>query len=82
MGTIWNGNPSKLEVIGRCGRDVTKTNDHAEPTKSNAFFLYFLYHYYNDHYNYYTLNEKCNSNLYCSILSVMKDEQKHSVKRT
>ena len=41
MGTIWNRNPSKLEVIGRCGRDVTKTNDHAEPTKSNAFFLYF-----------------------------------------
>ena len=25
-------NPSKLEVIGRCGRDE-KTNDHAEPTK-------------------------------------------------
>ena len=26
-------NPSKLEVIGRCGGDE-KTNDHAEPTKS------------------------------------------------
>ena len=25
-------NPSKSEVIGRCGGDV-KTNDHAEPTK-------------------------------------------------
>ena len=24
--------PSKLEVIGRCGGDE-KTNDHAEPTK-------------------------------------------------
>ena len=28
-------NPSKSEVIGRCGGDE-KTNDHAEPTKSNA----------------------------------------------
>jgi len=26
------GNPSKSEVIGRCGEDE-KTNDHAEPTK-------------------------------------------------
>ena len=25
-------NPSKSEVIGRCGGDE-KTNDHAEPTK-------------------------------------------------
>mgnify|MGYP000237609723 FL=1 len=25
-------NPSKTEVIGRCGGDE-KTNDHAEPTK-------------------------------------------------
>ena len=28
-------NPSKSEVIGRCGGDE-ETNDHAEPTKSNA----------------------------------------------
>ena len=28
-------NPSKLEVIGRCGRDE-KTNDHTEPTKSRT----------------------------------------------
>jgi len=29
---IWDRNPSKLGVIGRCGGDE-KTNDHAEPTK-------------------------------------------------
>ena len=29
MDKIWDRNPSKSEVIGRCGRD-----DHAEPTKS------------------------------------------------
>ena len=28
-------NPSKSEVIGRCGGDE-KTNDHAEPTKSRT----------------------------------------------
>ena len=28
-------NPSKSEVIGRCGGDEKKTNDHAEPTKIN-----------------------------------------------
>ena len=35
MDTIWDRNPSKSEVIGRCGRDERdeKTNDHAEPTK-------------------------------------------------
>jgi len=32
MDKIWYRNPSKAEVIGRCGRDE-KTNDHAEPTK-------------------------------------------------
>jgi len=26
-------NPSKSEVIGCCGVDEKKTNDHAEPTK-------------------------------------------------
>ena len=26
-------NLSKSEVIGRCGGDKKKTNDHAEPTK-------------------------------------------------
>jgi len=26
-------NPSKSEVIGRCGGDENKTNDPAEPTK-------------------------------------------------
>ena len=35
MDKIWDRNPSKSEVIGRCGGDE-KTNDHAEPTKSNA----------------------------------------------
>ena len=29
---IWYRNPSKSEVIGRCGGDE-KPNDHAEPTK-------------------------------------------------
>ena len=33
MDKIWYRNPSKSEVIGRCGGDE-KTNDHAEPTKS------------------------------------------------
>ena len=32
MDKIWNRNPSKSEVIGRCGGDE-KTNDHAELTK-------------------------------------------------
>ena len=30
---IWDRNPSKSEVIGRCGADEKKMNDHAEPTK-------------------------------------------------
>ena len=30
MDKIWYRNPSKSEVIGRCGGDE-KTNDHAEP---------------------------------------------------
>ena len=34
-------NPSKLEVIGRCGGDE-KTNDHAEPTKVESYF-FFIY---------------------------------------
>jgi len=32
MDKIWYRNPSKSEIIGRCGGDE-KTNDHAEPTK-------------------------------------------------
>ena len=32
MDKIWYKNPSKSEVIGRCGGDE-KTNDHAEPIK-------------------------------------------------
>ena len=32
MDKIWDRNPLKPEVIGRCGRDEN-TNDHAEPTK-------------------------------------------------
>ena len=31
MDNIWYRNPSKLEVLGRCGGDE-KTNDHTEPT--------------------------------------------------
>ena len=34
MDKIWDRNPSKSEVIGRCGGDEKKRNDHAEPTKS------------------------------------------------
>ena len=34
MDKIWYRNPSKSEIIGRCGGDE-KTNDHAEPTKAN-----------------------------------------------
>jgi len=33
MDKIRDRNPSKSEVIGRCGGDE-KTNDQAEPTKS------------------------------------------------
>ena len=32
MDKIWDRNPSKSEVIGRCGGDE-KPNDHAEPIK-------------------------------------------------
>jgi len=32
MDKIWDGNPSKSEVIGRCGRDE-KPKGHPEPTK-------------------------------------------------
>jgi len=32
MDKIWYRNPSKSEVIGRCGGDKKQTNDHAEPT--------------------------------------------------
>ena len=33
MDKIWDRNPSKSEVIGRCGGDEKSPNDHAEPTK-------------------------------------------------
>ena len=36
MDKIWYRNPSKSEVIGRCGADEKTRNDHAEPTKSNV----------------------------------------------
>ena len=32
MDKIWNWNPSKSGVIGRCGGDEKNTNDPAEPT--------------------------------------------------
>ena len=35
MDEIWNGNPQQSWIIGRYDRDE-KTNDHAEPTQSNA----------------------------------------------
>ena len=38
MDKIWFRNPSKSEVIGRCGRDE-KTNDQAKPTKVEALQL-------------------------------------------
>ena len=34
MDQIWDRNPSKSEVIGRCGGD--EKPNHAEPTKSHA----------------------------------------------
>ena len=34
MDKIWDGNPSKSEIIGRCGGDEKKS-DNAEPTKTN-----------------------------------------------
>ena len=34
MDKIWYRNPSKPEVIGRCGGDeMKKPHDHAKPTK-------------------------------------------------
>ena len=33
MGKIWDINPSRSEVIGRCGGDGKKHNVHAEPTQ-------------------------------------------------
>ena len=36
MDKIWDKKPSKSEVIGRCGGDGKKSNDHAEPTKSRT----------------------------------------------
>ena len=38
MDNIWDRNPLKPEVIGRCGGDE-KTNDHAELTQLNAIFV-------------------------------------------
>jgi len=35
MDKILDANPSKSEVIGRCGGDG-KTNDHARPIQSNT----------------------------------------------
>jgi len=32
MDTIWDRNPSMLEVIGRCGGYEKNPDDHAEPT--------------------------------------------------
>ena len=46
MDKVWNESPSKLEVIGRCGRDEKK-NDLSVPTKSIAkkqpenYYIYF-----------------------------------------
>ena len=36
MDISWYRHPSKAEVIGRCGGNEKKTNDHAEPTKSRT----------------------------------------------
>ena len=40
MDKIWYENPLKLEVIGCCGWDEKKPNDHAELTQSNAKSFY------------------------------------------
>ena len=39
MDKIWYRNPSKSEVIGRCGDE--KTNDHAEPDKNRKLNIFF-----------------------------------------
>ena len=36
MDKIWYRNPSKSDVIDRCGGDE-KTDDHAEPTKVERY---------------------------------------------
>jgi len=41
MDKIWYRNPSKLEVIGRCGGDE-KMNDHAELTKVQTLLIELL----------------------------------------
>ena len=41
MDKIWDRNPSKSEVIARCGGDE-KTIDHAEPTKAKKNTTYFI----------------------------------------
>ena len=35
MDKIWHRNPSKSEVIDRCGGDEKKTNDHAAKKDKN-----------------------------------------------
>ena len=39
MDKIWDRNPSKSEVIGRCGGDE-KMNDHAEPTERLKYYSF------------------------------------------
>ena len=36
MDNIWDRNPSKSEVIGRCGEDEKKPMTTQNPQKSNA----------------------------------------------
>ena len=38
MDKLWDRNPSKSEVIGRCGRMI-KPNGHADPTNSRTLKL-------------------------------------------
>jgi len=40
MDKIWDGNHSKLEVIGCCR--MKKLNDHTRPKKSNTKNIFFI----------------------------------------
>jgi len=42
MDEIWDRNPSRSEVIGRCGGVIKTPNDHAKRTKVECYFFIFF----------------------------------------
>ena len=48
MDKIWYRNPSKSEVIGRCGGDEKKRMITQNRQKLKKIFLFFYYHDYTD----------------------------------